>query len=152
MNKLTKIQNLKNTKGFTLVEVLVASVILFSAIAVVSMIFRGAFIGSEKADNHINLSAVMPAVLASIKDEIQLQGNTSDTKLNGQAQAWDVSYHWQASLLKVKPAQPEFDIDTRSMTNPPDRFKLWQVSLELERNGIIKNYKFNELSWTDNAK
>jgi len=152
MQKMIKIQKIKSTKGFTLVEVLVASVILFSAIAVVSMIFRGAFIGSEKADNHINLSGIMPAVLASIKDEIQLQGNSTDSQLKGQAQAWDITYQWQASLLKIKSAQPEFDIDTSSMTNPPERFKLWQVSLDVERNGIIKNYEFNELSWTDNDK
>jgi len=135
--------------GFTLIEVMVASVILFTAIATVSMIYRGAFLSSEKANNHINLSAVLPSVLATIRQDIRLQGNSTISQLKQQSSTWQVNYHWQADLIEQKSAPETFDVDSGKLFTPPAKYKLWQVVLILERNGVTKQYQFNELSWTD---
>ncbi|MFT6985512.1 MAG: hypothetical protein ACJAT7_001322 [Psychromonas sp.] len=126
-----------------------AAVILFSSIATVSMIYSGAFLSSEKANKHIKIAAVLPSVLAAVKSEIQQQGNGNELALSQTNNAWDVTYEWQASLLKHKAAQPIFDTDTGKMTDPPQKFKLWMVELTLEYSGLTKNYHFNELSWND---
>jgi len=137
------------SNGFTLVEVLVASVILFASIATVSMIYRGAFISSEKANKHINISGVLPSILATIREDIRQQGNSTRTDLKNESTAWQVSYRWQASLVGYKAAPPFFYPDIGKMSNPPQKFKLWSVQLILEYSGLTKHYQFHELSWND---
>jgi len=139
----------KRDKGFTLIEVLVASVILFSAIAMVSLVFRGAFLSSEKANNHITLTGVLPSILATVKHNIQTQGNSTNNKLEENNSVWGVEYYWQASLLEQKSAPRKFDPTTQQLDTPPLKYKLWQVQLSLMINGLTKEYQFNELSWTD---
>jgi len=142
------LDNSKST-GFTLIEVMVASVILIASIAAMSMIYRGAFISSEKADGHINITGVLPSVLATVRNEIRIQGNSAKIQLGNQSLACDVNYQWQANLLEFKSAQKRFDPDTGKYFTPHKKYKLWQVNLTLERKGISKQYQFNELSWNN---
>ena len=136
-------------KGFTLIEVMVAAVILFSVIASVSMIYRGAFISSEKANNHVEIAGVLPSILASLRYDIRQQGNSASTELSQQGSTWNVNYHWQAKLIDFKSAPEKFDVDTGKFITPPKKYKLWQVVLTLESNGLKKQYQLKELSWSD---
>ena len=43
------LSNMKANKGFTLLEVLIAAIILFSALALISEIFKSAMLSSDKA-------------------------------------------------------------------------------------------------------
>ena len=138
-----------NNSGFTLIEVMVAAVILFSVIATVSMVYRGAFLSSEKANNHVNLTSVLPAVLATIKQELQDISRSSETEISHSANAWQIKYQWTAKLLKFKSAPEKLDVDTGNFVKPPLKYKLWQVELALEFNGLTKQYSYNELGWTD---
>ena len=146
---LSSPKKITSYQGFTLIEVLVASVILFSAIATVSMVYRGAFISSETADKHINIAGVLPSILATIRADIRHQGNSISTELADESSAWNINYRWQALLVKHKAAPPVFDPDSGKMTTPPQKFKLWSVELVLEYRNLTKSYQFNELSWTD---
>ena len=148
MTILRKNGRRQHVQGFTLIEILVASVILFSSIATVSMVYRGAFLSSERANKHVNVTAVLPAILAIIKNEIQIQSNSTEVTLNNKSSAWAVNYHWQASLLAFKTAPPLFDVDSGKMSTPPKKYKLWLVNLTLESNGLTKRFQFNEYSWT----
>ena len=138
-----------NQSGFTLIELLVATIILFMAMGAVSLIYRGAFISSEKASNHVNIVANVPALLSQIKQQVQ-SANTQQTQLNGQGTAWQSTYTWQANVQQTKTV-----IDTASSLEfgeqmaSKKQFKLWQVTLTLNSHGIIKNYTFNEVSWHD---
>jgi len=145
--KMNTPNSFKQISGFTLVEILVASVILFASIAMVSMVYRGAYISSDKADGHINITGVLPAVLATIRDDIRAKGNSNLTELKNEANMWDVNYQWQASLLQHKSAPRKFDPFNGGFVTPPKKYKLWQVDLTLKRNNLIKQYQFNELSW-----
>jgi type II secretory pathway component PulJ len=148
MNRQLK-QQLKKTNGFTLIEILIASVILFSSLAVVSMIYRGAFISSEKANNHISLVGVLPSILANVRQEIRSKGNSSVSELSQQGVAWDIQYKWQAHLIEHKSAPEIFDVDFGDFLKPPKKYKLWNIDLTLERNGLSKHYQLNELSWSN---
>jgi type II secretory pathway component PulJ len=140
-------KNHKNNKGFTLIEVLVAGVILFASIAVVTNIYRGSFIASQKANNHVYISGVLPSILAVIKRDIRAQGNNSQTELNGKNKAFEVDYQWSATLAKFKAAPERFDVDSGNIEQQNKKYKLWLVELDIQRNGIHRNYTFNELSW-----
>lgn len=135
--------------GFTLIEVMVAALILFSVIATVTMVYRGAFLASEKAENHISISGVLPSVLATVRHEVRLHGNSTDKEFTRQGRAWDIHYQWRARLVTHQAAPERFDVDSGQFVTPPKKYKLWQVELTLSRNGLNKQYQFNELSWSD---
>lgn len=151
MNKVlvTRQLTIRENKGFTLIEVLVASVILFASIAMVSMVYRGAFLSSEKANSHIVISGVLPSVLSTIKNTIRQQGNLSNTQLSAKNATWDVDYQWQAQLIANKGAPQKLDPFTHQLTIQPLKYKLWKVTLTLTYKNLTKQYQFNELSWSD---
>lgn len=138
-----------NQSGFTLIELLVATIILFMAMGAVSLIYRGAFISSEKASNHVNIVANVPALLSQIKQQVQ-SAPPQQTQLNGQGTAWQSSYTWQASVEKTKVVvDAASSLEFGEQMAPKKQFKLWQVTLTLNSHGIVKNYTFNEVSWHD---
>lgn len=143
----TKSEITKN--GFTLIEVLVAAVILFSSLATISMIYRGSFISSEKAEKHVNISGTLPSVLASIKRVIKVQSKFSKEELIGSGNAWQVDYSWTAKLIDFSSAPEKLDVDSGDFIKPPRKYKLWQVELNLSYRGITKAYSYKELGWNN---
>lgn len=138
-----------NQSGFTLIELLVATIILFMAMGAVSLIYQGAFISSEKASNHVNIVANVPALLSQIKQQVQ-SAPPQQTQLSGQGTAWQSAYTWQANVEKTKvvvDAASSLEFGEQMATKK--QFKLWQVTLTLNSHGIVKNYTFNEVSWHD---
>ena len=138
----------KKAQGFTLIEVLVAAVILFTCIAMVSVVFRGAFISSEKANNQMVISGVLPAILATLQQDIRQQGNLALTQLTNNGAMWDVNYQWQAAIVSHQSAPEKFDPQSQKLVVLAPRYKLWQVQLTLKYKSLSKHYQFNELSWS----
>ena len=71
----------KHQLGFTLVELLIATIILFSSLAAVSLIYRGAFIASEKASNHVKMVANLPALITQIQQQIKLSTSAREQRV-----------------------------------------------------------------------
>ncbi len=63
-------------KGFTLVEVMIASVVLFAAIVTGTAVFRSSARNAEKVSSALILARAMPFVVDLVKDELD-GGNTS---------------------------------------------------------------------------
>ena len=134
------------SKGFTLIELLVAAVILFSVVASVSLVYRGAFIASQKASNHVQLVTVVAPLLGLIQNEIRSSKNTS--QVSGEGQAWQVSYQWQASAVQNKKViDKSMSIQFGEASASSQLYTLWQGELTIELNGVIQQYQFNEVSW-----
>lgn len=136
-------------KAFTLIEIMVAAVILFSSIATVSMIYRGAFTSSEKANAHVTISGVIPAVLSQIREQVRAQGNSTQTELRGEGVSWGINYQWSAQQVALKAAPPFFDMESGNTVDAPLKYKLWQVDLVLINQGLNKTYQFKEVSWNE---
>ena len=134
-------------KGFTLIELLVAAVILFSVVASVSLIYRGAFIASEKASNHVQLVTAVAPLLGVIQDEIR-SNRKNTSQLSGQGQAWQVNYQWQASAIQNKKIiDKSMSIQFGEASASSQFYTLWQGELTISLNGVIQQYQFNEVSW-----
>jgi len=148
---MTKTKVLQTGKqiGFTLIEVLVAAVILFTSIATVSMVYRGAFLSSEKANQYVTITGVLPSVMANIRRDIRAQGNSAESELDQKGKTWNVQYDWQAKLVEHKGAPSKLDVDTGDFVTPPLKYKLWLVDLSLNFQSTNKQYQFYEVSWTD---
>lgn len=130
-------------KGFSLVETLVASVILFSALTSAFLAFQGALIGSLKAESRLELLKAVPQARRSITSLVQESKASS-----GKGVADGVVYAWTAEL---QTAGVILDLDSGSVGDvgaPSERvFSLWQVSVILERGGVERQFSFTELSW-----
>ncbi len=137
----------KHQLGFTLVELLIATIILFSSLAAVSLIYRGAFIASEKASNHVKMVANLPALITQIQQQIKLSTSEQST-LSGSGVGWGVEYQWQAAIVQSKVVVDEaMTLEFGRQAAEKKQINLWQVTLIVKRNGIEKSYTFNEVSW-----
>ncbi|GAA5142091.1 hypothetical protein GCM10025767_30180 [Thalassotalea piscium] len=136
-------------KGFTLIEVLVATVILIISISAITLIYRGAYLSSDKANNHIVIKTALPSILANIKLEIRGKSNGNETELSGKGKSWETEYSWQAQLEEFKAAPTRLDVDTGQFVTPPKKYKLWQVTLFLKTNKMQKQYQYKELGWNN---
>lgn len=140
---------MKSCSGFTLIEILVASVILFSSIAAVTLIYKGAYLSSDKAASHMLISGMASTIATNIRQNIRQRGNESETELKNEGTSLGVKYHWKANLLEFRAPPNIYDIDSGKVTVPENKYKLWQVELTLKHGSAEKTYYFKELSWND---
>lgn len=148
-NSLYQSNNRQEHSGFTLIEVLVASMILFASISTISLIYKGAYLTSEKSDSYVVASGAIPIVLENIKEKIRAEGDSSSAKLFGNGAVWGVQYDWQAELQKIKAAPSLFDPDSGRNVETPEKYKLWQVSLNIHYKSLNQSYQYNEMSWNE---
>ena len=131
----------RTAKGFTLIEVLVAGVILVATIATASLIYRSAMMSSEKASHVTAMNMALPHLLTEVKDNI-LQGSQSDS-----GQLLGVSYTWQAELIEQAAPPDTFDPEGGFVITHEPRFKLWLITMNLNVRGFSREYQYREVSW-----
>lgn len=132
-------------KGFTLIEVLVAGVILIVVISVMTFIYRTAVISSIKASDNVNISGSMELIVATIQSKIRSVNSTNE--MSGKGVIDDVEYHWHTTLIANKGAPSSFESESGALVENKKNFYLWQVDLTLNSKSLIKDYQYNEISW-----
>jgi prepilin-type N-terminal cleavage/methylation domain-containing protein len=133
-----------NQKGFTLIEVLVASFILFLVIAAVTMVYRGALLSSHKAERSLKFSSLVEPISEHIRLTLQSPINN---EVQGQGSMGAITYNWSATEAFQGKAPPSFDAEQGSVTQGEKTFKLWDVTLELQLKTASRSYYFSEVSW-----
>jgi len=134
-----------NIKGFTLLEVLVAFVILISAISISTVSFRGSILSSHKAVQNIEIYAQTESIINLVKSEIRHLSIETNEVLLGKGQQGSILYSWRAELIKYESAPRTFR--NGEFYTPEKRFKLWNVSLTLSAGAFEKSVKYKELGW-----
>jgi type II secretory pathway pseudopilin PulG len=132
--------------GFTLIEVLLAGVILFMVISSTTLIFKGALISSEKAERTAVFSSAIPYLLDGVRQDIR-GGNQAELSRRGEGRWLQIDYQWHADLLRSDAPPALIDPESGSEANFPARFKLWNVELTVEIKGYQKHYTYREVSW-----
>ncbi|MFT5755303.1 MAG: type II secretory pathway pseudopilin PulG [Alteromonadaceae bacterium] len=145
-----KSNEIKHSKGFTLLEVLVASTILFASIAIVTLIFKTAYVASEKAQRKLVLTSVIPTLLPIIQQEIRSQTTIQSEELTGNGTQWGITYQWKGRVTAFESPADKLDSQTAQMDSYPKRYKKWQVELIVGTEKNQLNYQYNELSWLTN--
>jgi prepilin-type N-terminal cleavage/methylation domain-containing protein len=136
---------LNNDKGFTLIEVLLASVILIITISTMTLIYRTAAISSLTASDNVKLNGSVGFIMNDIKS--QVRGNNATTELSGKGILSGVEYAWRTELEQLKSAPPRFDTDAGWLKNQPKRFYLWNVKLNVSYKGRQLDFVYKEISW-----
>lgn len=142
MNALTQ-------RGFTLVEVLVAAVIMFTVLATATLSLRSAYIASDRAARVTELLAPLPWITPLIREE--LRANPAPER-EGSGTVFGVDYRYKASTVLFGAPPARFDPDITDFTEYPPRFRLYDVELELGHEGETETFLYQELAWEPLAR
>jgi Tfp pilus assembly protein PilE len=137
----------RSTKGFTLIEVLIAGVILFMVIAATTMVYRSALLSSNKAQDVLAISGYIPQIVDNITDQLQQQDTGTQNSLQGQGLSMQINYNWQGRLIQAKSAPPVIDSFTGELLAQPARYRLWQIELELKLGNTTRIYQYEDFTY-----
>jgi prepilin-type N-terminal cleavage/methylation domain-containing protein len=136
---------LKSSRGFTLIEVLLASVILIATISTMTIIYRTAAISSISASDNVKLNGSIGFIMNEIKSKVR--GDNAIAAKSGKGIISNTEYEWYTELEQLKSAAPRFDIDNGSWVTEPPRFYLWNVYLNVSYKGRKLDFQYKEISW-----
>ncbi|CAH1568873.1 PilW family protein [Vibrio rotiferianus] len=125
--------------GFTLIEALVASMILFAVVTSMSMLYQGTLKAEYKAKQAIESASVVPFVL----DQIRYQIRYEEAK-QGEGTFQGVYFQWEASELERKGGYFASGLEDE-YGEQRERFVLWSVTLKIDNRAPIV---YKELSWS----
>jgi hypothetical protein len=130
-------------QGFTLLEVLLAGFILFTVIASMTLVYRGALLSSGKAESSLEMSSAVTPIRKIITDGFH-DGNFAELK-QGKGTYGKVSYDWQASLMLT--GQPPAIVQEERGFGEDITYYLWTITVQLQLGSRSRSFKFSEISW-----
>jgi prepilin-type N-terminal cleavage/methylation domain-containing protein len=131
-------------RGFTLIEVLIAATILFTVLAVAGYSYQSSLLASRKSESLVALITPLPMILESVRNELR---DHPEVEHSGQGIMLGVHYGFDAKTVRYEPPPARFDPDRTEFTKYAPRFRLYDVSLTLERGGAQRSYLYEELAW-----
>lgn len=140
--------SLRGQGGFTLIEVLIAAVIMFTVLATATLSLRVAMHASERASRTTELLAPLPWITPTIRERLrEHSGDKLATEHSGEGVMFGVEYRFHASLVRSAAPPSRFDVDAAEFVEYAPRFGLYDVELELEREGEKSRFVYQELAW-----
>lgn len=130
-----------SNKGFSLIEVLVASFILFLVIGTVTVTFSGAVKSTLSASESINLYGYTPLLGEHITHAVR----TGERGGNGQL--LHISYSWDAELAETKPFARHYDAVSFEYETSGKSAYLWNVRLITSYRDRSITHNFKVVSW-----
>ena len=130
--------------GFTLVEVLIAAVIMFTVLATATASLQAAMHASERASRTTELLAPLPFITPTIREI--LRDNPAPER-SGEGVMFGVEYRFHARMIRFGAPPVRFDPDVVDFVEYAPRFGLYDVELELELEGEKSSFLYQELTW-----
>lgn len=134
--------SMNREQGFTLVEVLIASVLLFTSLGLVYSAFSQSVINTEKAQKIIKLNGAFPLVVSKIKSE--LNNEIDESKRDGTGVIGDVVYQWSSKPVKESSL---LKLETNDFNSQSNSVQLIEVSVFMKVADIERQYSFKETVW-----
>ncbi|MBR8842492.1 prepilin-type N-terminal cleavage/methylation domain-containing protein [Pseudoalteromonas sp. JC3] len=130
-------------RGFTLIEVLIAAVILFTAIALTAEIYNSSAKFSSKAIGSTNYSQYASIAITSIKSDLRYEFKNESLAESyvGKLTVGGIEFVWNASKL----SEISHYNNIASDEVPKAKFGRYLVSVDL--NKLNKNFQFEVLLW-----
>ena len=125
--------------GFTLIEVMVAGLLLFVAIGLASVTYQASLKTDMSAQNRIREAVHLRFIEAEIKEQLR----QNPLLKMGEVQSQSGDYAWAITQTFSKNAKAGFDTETGSDIGLGKQLILHQLSVELER----EPHEFVYLTW-----
>ena len=125
--------------GFTLLEVLIAGLILFTAIALVSLAYRTGLQSERSAENRVFKTMAARYIEQNVAEQLRVQPQLT----NGEGQWGRWQYEWRVTQRHSKWSKAGFDIETNTVIQVGRPLELLDVLIDVEG----EEYAFSHLSW-----
>ena len=129
-------------QGFTLIEVLIASVLLFTSLSLVYSAFSQSVTNTEKAQKIIKLNGAFPLVVSKVKSE--LNNKIDESTREGSGVIGDVVYQWSSKPVKESPL---LELETNDFNSQSNSVQLIEVSVVMKVADIERQFLFKETVW-----
>lgn len=136
-------------RGFTLIEVLVAALILFMAITTMMTVYRGAILSSVKAEDSLGFSSQVDGLRSVVSEQVRSFDSFTEKKIDGVYGNFSYSYTAKP-LARGRANHPDnlpFDAPFHRAPRGSTNIYLWRVELEIKWDGQLRTFHFEELSW-----
>lgn len=145
---------IRSSLGFTLIEVLIASLILVLSLVTAMNVYQGAMQNSQSASQTLYFNQYVLLLRTQITEQIRNHSSSGQQRLENTFQYAEMNVQWQARLAATGvPFHPDnLPIDTITQTgqNAPQAATpvfLWQVTMQLNYENKHQDYEFWEISW-----
>ena len=138
---------LQKGKGFTLMEVLLAGLILFITLSAMTLIYRGALFSSKKAQQVLVINSYVPIAVEQIEQLMQQPQHAEKSQISGQGKLLKTEFSFVATLNSAKSPLPRLSGFSNETIVLPARYKLWDVNLVLNLDGAEKSFQYQEITF-----
>ncbi|MBL4742930.1 MAG: hypothetical protein COB75_08495 [Idiomarina sp.] len=138
-------------RGFTLIEILIASVILFFTLASATMAYRTSLLSNAKTEKIVEVQIILPLVKDQVSTGLKSRDNLSQSESGrGELNGW--TFKWQARRLSYTAPPDRFDPDVGDLISYNPRFHRYNVTLELSTETYSRQLNYEELAWDATAE
>ena len=130
--------------GFTLIEVLIASVILFATITVVAEGYRTSLEAGRRATVTAEMLTPLPMITSTIRARLR---ERPEERVSGEGELLGVRSAFGAVTVRFEPPPPTVDVDLPDLRFFAPRYRLYDVRLSLERRSARRQFVYQELAW-----
>lgn len=130
--------------GFTLVELLIASTILFATLTLVAEGYRSVVTASARSSDMASLLAPLPLIRNHVQDVIRMK---PDERVVGSGELLGVVFAFNAVSRSFLPPPAVVDPDISEMRYFAPRYRLYDVSLVVSRGRTKEEFLYQELAW-----
>ncbi len=136
----------RSRDGFTLVEVLVASIILFATITIGTVAYRTTVAQAKRTASVVLLCAAVPDIVEDIRTKIP-----SETEGKGSYSKY-IIYEWTAKSVRTgNTVEGPFDMETGALDMGSYTLTLYEVQLQASYVRppftSTQSFTFTELTW-----
>lgn len=145
--KTHNVSHFYHHRGLTLIEVLVALVILLTTISISTVTYQTLLITSQRASAQYEVISQLEFVKKLIREELQSQfvlavGQNFDGNFTFQAK----NISWSAELAK-KGKPPNMLSEALEDVTYPDRYYLYSVKMTIKLGASTREFNYKELLW-----
>jgi len=136
-----------NNKGFTLIEVLISGLILFSALSLGTLAYRGSVRVIDKFTANVAIADAFPRIMSQVKQELMTH------RLEGRGRLGRyVTFKWNSKVIKSsRNIISSYDEATGGLAYGRFLVSLNKIDVVVSyhRAGVVqeKGYEYYELSW-----
>lgn len=132
--------------GFTLLEILVAALILFSVLATMTEVLRTALGSSVSAEASLALSEAAAALRPQVTEALRA-GDPQAGAQDGAGTYGETAYRWRAEAIDQGETLPFPDTMASEGMEQRRTVSLWNVNLTVSHGARERTFTFLELSW-----
>jgi len=135
----------RDNKGFTLVEVLIAAVILFSALSITAELYNSSSLIANKVIDNSRLAQASSIAIQSIKADLRLLSEQRGlSEHSGNVLVMGINFQWTANREKFSSRA----IELSDIEPPRNQFSIFLVNVVPtlnERN--YQSFSFKVITW-----